>query len=133
MRQAFMVSGWRLTRNSAGRLRCVGGKPPGGRGVKRRLGRRAETAAAPEFDSVTAASASRKVASSSSCGTMAIGACIEASRPFGVSMESRMSMLSRGSGVSRGAGGACVGICRGLSSTRRGASSTVRDGVGEAR
>ena len=42
-------------------------------------------------------------------------------------------MLSRGSGDSGGGRGAGIGICGGLSDTRRGASSKVRDGVGEAR
>ena len=55
-----------------GRPWCIIGKPFGGKGVKWRLGGREETAAASELDSVTAASAFRKVSSSSSCGVMAL-------------------------------------------------------------
>ena len=78
--------------------------------MKCRLGEWPEAATASEFSSVTVASTFRKASSSSSCPALIIGACIEASRPFGV-RESKTSIFSCGMGVGgcRGMGGEAVG------------------------
>ena len=64
---------------------------------------------------------------------IASGACIEASRPFWVSKESKTSILSGDSDDAKalGGGGVCCGC--GCSEVRRGAASRVLAGVGEAR